>query len=272
MKLGFVTLSALLLVACVASAQTLDYILGPGDIMSITLRERADLSGKYVVQVDGTFVFPVVGTVQAGGLSVSKVQDELRRRLADGYFNNPQVSIGVDEYRSQRFFVIGEVARPGHHPLTGIMTLLDALAVSGPVGQNAGDEIVVVRPPADRAVAGPTLPDQPQAGEVFRVDLEKLQSGLLSQGFALRSGDTVFIPKAETIYVFGEVRNPGAYPVKKTTTVLQALALAGGTGERGSRNRIRAIRLVNGEKKELRVELHDVVQPNDTIIVPERWF
>ena len=73
--------------------------------------------------------------------------------------------------------------------------------------------------------------------------------------------------------MFGQVKNPGAYPLQqKNTSVLQALSLGGGVTDRGSTNRIRVVRVVNGEKKEFKVKLTDIVQPGDTIIVGERFF
>ncbi len=80
------------------------------------------------------------------------------------------------------------------------------------------------------------------------------------------------MPRAESVYVFGQVKNPGAYAIQKDTTVLQALSLAGGVTENGAMNRIKIVRIVNGEKKELKVKLTDLVKPGDTIIVPERYF
>jgi len=75
------------------------------------------------------------------------------------------------------------------------------------------------------------------------------------------------------VYVFGHVKNPSAYALQqKNTTVLQALSLAGGVTDRGSTSRIRIVRIVNGEKKEFKVKLTDLVQPGDTIIVGERFF
>ena len=68
------------------------------------------------------------------------------------------------------------------------------------------------------------------------------------------------------------MRNPGAYPINKDMTVLQALSVAGGISERGAIGRVKVIRLVDGKKKELKAELGDPVQPNDTVVVPERYF
>jgi polysaccharide biosynthesis/export protein len=81
------------------------------------------------------------------------------------------------------------------------------------------------------------------------------------------------VTRAESVYVFGQVKNPGAYPLQqKSTTVLQALSLAGGVTDRGSTSRIVIIRIVDGEKKELKVKLTDLVQAGDTIVVRERFF
>jgi polysaccharide export outer membrane protein len=74
------------------------------------------------------------------------------------------------------------------------------------------------------------------------------------------------------IYIYGQVRSPGAYPVQKGTTVMQALTLAGGLTDRGSTRRIKILRTVDGKKKELAVKLTDLVHPGDTVIVSERFF
>jgi polysaccharide export outer membrane protein len=116
------------------------------------------------------------------------------------------------------------------------------------------------------------LPDEHADAEVLRASVRDLESGSLKQNFELRDGDTIFVVRAETIYVLGQVRNPGAYAIQKNTTLLQALSLAGGVTETGAMSRARVVRVVNNEKKELRVKLTDIVHPNDTIVVPKRYF
>jgi polysaccharide export outer membrane protein len=116
------------------------------------------------------------------------------------------------------------------------------------------------------------MPDQETGSEVFRATIRDLESGALSQNIELHDGDTIFVPRAETVYVFGQVKNPGAYGVQMNTTVLQALSLAGGVTEHGAMNRIKVIRIAKGSKKELKVKLTDTVRPGDTIIVPQRYF
>ena len=80
------------------------------------------------------------------------------------------------------------------------------------------------------------------------------------------------VSRAESVYVFGQVRNPGAYPVQKDTTVLQALSLAGGVTDRGATGRIKIVRMIDGKRVEIKAKLDDLVRPLDTIMVPERFF
>ena len=91
-----------------AHAQVNNYIVGPQDVLTIALFDQQDLSGKYTVEADGTFTFPLIGRVKAGGLTLRGVEDALRKELSNGFFKNPQVSVAVEQYRSQRIFVVGD--------------------------------------------------------------------------------------------------------------------------------------------------------------------
>jgi polysaccharide export outer membrane protein len=246
-----------------------DYTIGAQDVLSITVFDQTDLSGKYPVELDGTFSFPLVGRVTAGGLSVRQFENELRRKLSDGYFKNPQITVSVEQYRSQRVFIIGEVRAAGPYSLTGDMTLIEALAKAGSTTPSASDEVLVVR---GQGAKGPVLPGQASETDIQRFNLKDLQSGTLAQNPNLHDGDTIYIARAELVYVFGQVKNPGSYAIKSDTTILQALSLAGGVTPNGAMGRIRILRIVDGEKKDVKVKLTDVVQPGDTIVVPERYF
>jgi len=263
----------LVLLTGVARAQVNNYVVGPQDVLAITLFDQQDLSGKYTVEADGTFTFPLIGRVKAGGMTLRDVEQALRTKLSDGFFKNPQVSVSVEQYRSQRIFVVGEVRAPGPYPIVGDMTLIEALARAGSTTEHAAGEVLIVRSGSGARPSGPVLPDQGSGNEVIRVDVKALQSGQLAKNPALGDGDTIFVPRAESVYVFGQVHNPGAYTLQpRTTTVLQALSLAGGVTDRGATGRIRIVRVVDGKKTELRVTLEEAVLPGDTIIVPERFF
>jgi polysaccharide export outer membrane protein len=250
-----------------------NYVVGAQDMLTITSYDQADLSGKFTVEADGTFTYPMIGRVKAGGMTLRQVEAQLKKQLKDeGFFNNPQITVSMDQYRSQKVFVVGEVRTPGPYPLSGEMNLVEALARAGSTLPTASGEVVIVHP-TSASVTGPVLPSQENADNIVRIDLRDLQNGSLSQNAALRDGDTIFVPRAESVYVFGQVKNPGAYAMQqKNTSVLQALSLAGGVTDRGSTGRIRIARIVNGEKQEFKVKLTDIVQPGDTIIVAERFF
>ena len=267
---ALVLLAGLLMPAPAASQTAADYVIGAHDVLTIQVFDQADLSGKYGVEADGSFSFPLIGRIQAAGRTLREFEGDLRKRLADGYFRNPQVAVAVDQYRSQQIFVMGEVRSPGPVALTGGMTLVEALARAGSTLPSASGEVVVVRAP--QKADAPVLPEQDGGAEIFRANIRALEAGELKQNIDLADGDTLYVPRAETAYVFGQVRNPGAYPIQAGMTVLQALSLAGGATEHAALNRIRIVRMEDGEKKEVKVKLSDVVKPGDTIIVPERYF
>jgi len=266
-------LAGILMLGFVANAQVpvTNYVIGPEDVLTITSFDQDDITGKYQVDADGTFSFPLIGRVHAGGLTLRQLQAELVKRLKEGFFKDPQIGVAVEQYRSQKFHIVGEVRTPGTYPLTGDMNLMEALARAGSATPTAAGEVLIVRAKTQDAADGPTLPNRDDV-DVTTIELKALQSGRLAQKFALRDGDTIVVPRAESVYVFGQVRNPGAYPVQKDTTVLQALSLAGGVTDRGATGRIKIVRMIDGKRVEIKAKLDDLVRPLDTIMVPERFF
>jgi polysaccharide export outer membrane protein len=261
--------------ATAASSAAVDYIVGPQDVLTITSYDQADLTGKFTVETDGTFTFPLIGRFRAGGLTLRQVEEGLKKSLTDeGFFRKPQITVSVDQYRSQKVFVEGEVRTPGSYALSGGMSLVEVLAKAGSTLPTASGEVVIVHVTTGNQPAGPTLPGADEAHQqIVRVDLRALQSGATVANAALRDGDTIFVPRAENVYVYGQVKNPGAYPLQRPDiTVMQALSLAGGMTDRGADGRIKIVRFVDGAKKEIKVSLTDSVKPGDTITVPERFF
>jgi polysaccharide export outer membrane protein len=240
-------------------------------VLTITVFGERDFSGKYTVEQDGTFTYPQLGRIKAGGLTLRALEQELKKQLADGYLKNPQVAVAIETYKSQQVLVLGEVRTPGPYQLAGGMTLLQVIAQAGSTTPAASRQVLVVRPAPRKE---PVQPDGPRENdaEVIRVDLQQLQAGDLTMNIALRDGDTINVLKAQSVFVAGHVKSPGAYAVEPNTTVLQVISLAGGLTDRGADNRIRIQRTVNGKKVEVKAKLSDVVEPGDTIIVPERFF
>jgi len=234
-----------------------DYAVGPQDVLVITSYDEPELSGRFVVETDGTFTYPLVGRLSAGGLTLRELEAELRRRLVEmGFFRNPQITVAVGTYRSQRIFILGEVQKPGAYALSSQMPLVEALALAGSTLPTASGEVVIARAGGEEAA---------------RVNIRDIQSGSVLP-VMLDAGDSLFVLRAENVYVFGQVRNPGAYPLPEETMLLQALSLAGGLTDRASASRIQVVRMVGGRRYELRVALTDMVEPGDTIVVPQRFF
>ncbi len=250
--------------------QSGDYIIGPKDVLAVTVMNEPSLSGRFTVVADGTVNYPLLGSVKVGGLSPTAVEHELTTKLADGYLEKPVVNVSLEQVASQRVLVVGEVHTAGSYPLAPKTTVLEALLQAGAPTQNAGTEVLVVR----GGSTGKSTPDA-TASNVVKVNLDALQHGDLTQNVVLQPGDMVFVPRAEPaapVYVTGQVNRPGAFQMAKGATVLQALAEAGGVTERGSTGRVTIVRLVQGKHVEIKANLSDLVQPGDTIVVKRRFF
>jgi polysaccharide biosynthesis/export protein len=249
-----------------------DYVIAVQDVLNVTVWEHEDLDGKFTVQPDGTITLPLVGRLAAAGLTVREFETQLARALAEGFIREPRVAVTFDQIRGRRVFVFGNVAAPGTYPLTEGQTLIEALAKAG---YGVASEAVVVRP---KHPSGPKLPEHANEGEVLRVNLRELekdvQQGSLGRNVVLQDGDTVFVPRDDPtrVFVTGRVRNPGAYSIAEGTTVLQALALAGGATEEAAVNRPRILRIVGGKQQSIKVKLSDPIHAGDTLVIPERFF
>jgi polysaccharide export outer membrane protein len=248
------------------------YIIGSQDQLKITVFDEPDLSTNYRVDTDGMITFPLIGRVPARGLTLNEFQDRLIARLAAGYIRNPQVRVEIDQYKSQSVFVIGEVRTPGKMTMTGTMSLIEALAMAGSPTTAASNELVVVHPRRPTAEGSPTLPEDDRDAETTRVNIKDLQVGKAGQNIVLQDGDTIYVPKAQTFYITGQVRNPGAYVLDPGMTVLQAVSLAGGLTDRGSDRGMKIIRIVDAKRREIDVKETDNVLPNDTIQIRQKFF
>ena len=234
-----------------------DYIMGPQDVLTITSYDQPELSGRFTVETDGTFTYPFIGRVRAGGVTLRAFEEDVKRQLVEqGFFMRPQMTVVVSGYKSQKIFIVGEVRQPGAYPLSGDMPLIEALALAGSTSPGASGEVVIAHARGDKAE---------------RVSLRDMETGLAPLAL-LTGGDTVFVLRAENVFVFGYVKNPGAYLLHAETMVLQALSLAGGLTDRAASSRIDVVRIANGQKRTFRVALTDLVEPGDTIVVPQRFF
>jgi polysaccharide export outer membrane protein len=178
------------------------------------------------------------------------------------------VSVEVVEYRSQNVFVTGEVRSPNKYSLQANSTLMDALTHAGSVTANAGNWVQITHARQGAAALGPSA----SAEYDVRVNLRDIQTGK-AQNIQVRDGDTIFVPKAELFFVTGYVKNGGPFLHEPGMTVSRAISMAGGISEKGSRNRFRITRIVNGRQVTIKdVKSDDLIQPGDSLEVLSRLF
>lgn len=272
--LELLLLAALLAAAGLAFAQPSEYRVGATDVLKITVWGHDDLSRAAVVSADGGIPFPLVGDVPVAGLTPTQIESRLRELLEKDYLVNPQVSVAVQEYRSQRVFVLGEAEKPGTYPIKGRTHLLDLLSDAGGPAKGAGRQLIVVRfPEADRPLAPGAA-----GSTTIRVSLKRLLDGEASENLPLQNGDTIYLPKMTGFFVLGEVRKPGAYPMQKDTTPLDAVTIAGGLTERAAPSGTRILRKrTDGSQESIPVGLigtdpkaqEILLDDGDTLLVPQ---
>uniref|UniRef100_A0A7C3UYR4 Polysaccharide export protein n=1 Tax=Desulfobacca acetoxidans TaxID=60893 RepID=A0A7C3UYR4_9BACT len=254
-----------------------DYRLGPEDEIEIRVWNHDDLTRKVRVGLNGTISFPFIGEIKAQGMTVLDLQRELERRLGPQYIIDPHVSITVAEYKSQKFFVVGNVAKPGTYPLTKPIRVVEAISLAGGMESGAGKGgtgsaiAVIVRAKPGIKRDQPSLPDQTPAGDKVTVSLSAAMAGDPRHNVEIKNGDTIYVP-ALFYYVQGQVKNAGRYPYEENMTVLMAVTTAGGFTDKAAPKRTYITREKNGTKEQLKVKLEDPIQPGDVVTVPESWF
>ncbi|MDD3581975.1 MAG: polysaccharide biosynthesis/export family protein [Desulfobacca sp.] len=254
-----------------------NYVLGPEDEIEIKVWDHEDLTRKLRVGLDGRFSYPFIGQINAQGRTVIELQKEIERRLADGYIVDPHVSITVTEFKSQKYFVIGNVQKPGTYPLTRSIRVAEAIAQAGGVGSGCGSgkgtgaTAVVVRPRGPARSDQPQMPGKSKDAENINISLAAAYAGDASQNIEIKNGDTIFVP-TEVVYVTGQVKRPGRYFYEPNMTVLMAVTTAEGFTDKAAPKKTYIIREQAAGKVQLKVDLHHNVKPGDTIVVPESWF
>jgi len=239
--------------------------LGPGDLIEVNVYNVPELASKVRVSNSGDVYLPLVDYVHVEGLTQEEAQTLIEKRLADGGFvRNPHVTIFVDEFTSQGVTIIGEVGKPGIYPDIGDHKLYEVVSQAGGFTQNASRKIAILRR------------NQP---DPVRVTLPRNLADDLTSNVEIMPGDTITVPRAPIIYVVGDVGRPSGLLVDNgTLTVLQALALAGGTNKTAKLGASRIIRKgPDGGVTETKVEIKKMLeakipdmqlQADDILFVP----
>jgi polysaccharide biosynthesis/export protein len=246
-----------------ASAQAMQEVLGPGDTVRITAFRYPDLTTETRISEQGKVNVPMIGEVNVQGMTPEQAARDIADRMKRGnYILNPQIGVTVLEARSRQVSVLGSVTRPGRYMLDGTTaTLTDVIAMAGGLVPAASDTAVVKRNRGDKS-------------ESVNVDLAALiRGGDASKDIDIRSGDSVFVPKAPVVYVYGEVMRGGSYRLEPGMTVMQAISVAGGISPRGSDSRVKLRRRgADGQWQETNAKPVDSISPDDVIYVRESLF
>lgn len=132
-------------------AKTGEYRVGVGDILEISVLQPEPITNLSPVASDGTITFPYIGNVSVKGMLLGDVQNDIQARLADGYMKYPVVSVTLKESRSRKFFVYGEVMRPGTFPLEDNTTVLKAISIAGGITKfGSTSRVKILRPYKDK--------------------------------------------------------------------------------------------------------------------------
>jgi polysaccharide export outer membrane protein len=237
--------------------------LGAGDSVTLSVFGQPDMATTTFVADDGTLTIPLAGPVQVAGLSPSEASQRIEKALRDGkYLVDPHVTISAIVSRSQRVSVIGEVGHPGRFVIESNIDILDLLAEAGGVTENAADVVYLLRPDKD--------------GNVIRseISLKAMAQGVRTGAAqTIKGGDSIYVPRAEQFYIYGEVSTPGKFRVEPGMTVIQAIARAGGLTPRGSQRRVEIKRLQSdGSYTTSSAKLDEPVRSDDVIRVKESIF
>lgn len=246
-----------------AQADEADYLVGAGDVLKIMVYDHPDLLTITRVSGSGSIAFPLVGLVKVDGLTVNQIAQEVAAKLDGEYIVRPQVSVYIEEFRSKKVTIIGQVGRPGLYELSGTKNLMELISEAGGLTQDYGNTVTIHR----KTVA---------EGEEKTITInlkDVLESGGASYNVPILDGDSVVVSKASTFFVTGEVRKPDAYKYEDGTTVLKAISKAGGFTNLAARKKVKVYRDVDGQEHVAeKVPMDMAILPDDVIVVPESFF
>jgi polysaccharide export outer membrane protein len=221
--------------------------LGAGDLIEVNVYNVPELTSKSRVSLAGDVYLPLIDYVHVEGLTQEEAQSLIEKRLADGGFvRNPHVTIFVDEASSQGVTVLGEVAKPGIYQDVSDHKLYEVISQAGGFTASASRKIAVIRK---------SLP------EPIRIDLPRNLADDLSGNVEILPGDTITVPRAPIIYIVGDVGRPSGLLVDNgTLTVLQAIALAGGTNHTAKLSGARILHKGPAGVTETKVEIKKMLE------------
>jgi protein involved in polysaccharide export with SLBB domain len=212
-----------------------DYILGPGDTLSLNLWGAVNSRRELTVDRNGEVMIPNVGMIKVWGLTYEQGKDVINKAIGR-YYKNYEMSLTLGRLRTIQVFVVGEVEAPGSYPVSSLATVINALSAAGGPARNGSLRSIKVT----RAGQAP-----------LDVDLyDMFLSGDRSKDIRLQNGDTIFVPViGPVVAVAGEVRRPAIYELKGSATLPEVLKMAGGVAASGYTGRIQVERVADNSSR-----------------------
>lgn len=229
------------------------YVLGPTDLVEVTVLGRDEFKPRVQVQADGTIQLPFIGTMKAADLTVLQLREAVRSALVSGgYYAAPIVNVAVVNYASRYAIVLGEVQSPGLVPVDRAYRVSEIIARVGGTKPGA-DTVTLVT----------------AAGETTTLNVNAIATSGPDGDPIVNPGDKLFVPPAKTFYIYGQVTQPGTYPIDKDMTLRKALARGGGLTELGSEKKVKLFR----DGKEIKnFDPAAPIKDGDVIVIGERFF
>ena len=215
--------------------------IGSGDLIEVSMFENPDLSGRYRVDEMGDITIPLIGRVHVAGMTADEAAATIEKFYVEGEIllpANSHATVFIAEYATQGITINGEVKAPGVYPALGVHKLNDLIAAAGGITQLAASHVVITH--KDDPGNPTTVEYNPEALKPIIPDVQ------------IFPGDSILVPRAGVIYVAGNVSKPGAYVLdgRRTLTVEEAMALAGGGGKASALKRVQLVRTMDDGRKE----------------------
>jgi polysaccharide export outer membrane protein len=250
-----------------------EYTLVPGDVVDIAVFGQPDLSRSETIRPDGRITLPLVGDIQAAGLTPSQLAERIAAVLK-AYVRDPQVSVSVRAFQRAVVHLVGQVVRPGAVEIQRGWTVMDVMAVAGGLTPRAAPRRATLI--------------RRGTGQTINLDLEKLLlRGDRTADVTVEPGDIIMVPVLQNrVLMLGAIRSPGAYDLDEDARFLDAIARAGGPADRAGTNNIGVIREgPDGRPTVITINLNSIVRGDmsgnipirngDVIFVPQgplvRW-
>jgi len=249
----------------IALAQTAPtaQVLGPGDVVRVSVFQNADLAVESRISESGQINFPLIGAVTIGGMTIAAAERRIETLLREGGFVlKPQVTIQTVRILSSQISVLGQVGKPGRYPIDiASSKVSEMVAAAGGVVPGGADIVTLVGT---------------RNGEPVKLEIDLpaiLQAGRSELDVPVENGDILYVDRAPSLYIYGEVQRPGQLRLERGMTLMQALAAGGGLTPRGTERGIRVHRRdASGQVRILELRLTEHLQRDDVVYVKESLF